>query len=111
MALVIVTGGRDYADARKVAKVLGALNIGILIQGGARGADRLAKEWAESKKIQVIEVEAEWSKHGKKAGPMRNAEMLRRYPDALVVAFPGGAGTADCTRQAVVLGMTVLKVE
>jgi hypothetical protein len=34
--------------------------------------------------------------------------MLEAHPEALVVAFPGGRGTADCVRQARGLGMPVL---
>jgi hypothetical protein len=43
---------------------------------------------------------AEWSTHGRSAGPRRNALMLDRERPVLVVAFPGGTGTRDMVRRA-----------
>ena len=108
---VIVTGGRDYRDWEKVQKVLGLLDIGLIVQGGATGADHLAAKYAALKQIFLIQVDADWIKHGRAAGPIRNAEMLALYPDAIVVAFPGGIGTANCVQKAIELGHTVLKVQ
>jgi hypothetical protein len=107
---VIVTGGRDYYDKEKVISVLSLLDIGLLIQGGANGADLLAKEYAQFHNIPRIEVKADWSKHGRAAGPIRNKEMLLEFPNAIVIAFPGGAGTANCVKQAVELNRIVLMV-
>jgi hypothetical protein len=110
MKQIIVTGGRDYSDRETLRAVLNFLNPDLVIQGGASGADRLAKIWAESNGKIFMTVEADWSKHGKAAGPMRNREMLRIYPDAVVVAFPGGSGTANCVKTALELNRTVLQV-
>lgn len=46
------------------------------------------------------------------AGPRRNGRMLRSLdlnfqPVALLIAFPGGRGTADCTKQARLMGLVV----
>ncbi len=47
---ILVTGGRDYIDKERVYYALDYLHtergITCIIQGGARGADRLAKQWA-----------------------------------------------------------------
>lgn len=111
MSQVIVTGGRDYADKDKVDLVLGMLYPGMLIQGGANGADALARDWASRFLADgSVTVKADWSKHGKAAGPIRNREMLDAYPRAIVVAFPGGKGTADCVKAARERGMLVLEV-
>ena len=42
----------------------------------------------------------EWAKFGKRAGPMRNARMLAEFNPELVIAFPGGRGTADMIARA-----------
>jgi hypothetical protein len=54
---------------------------------------------------------ADWFSHGKAAGPIRNQEMLAMEAPALVVAFPGGRGTADMVRRARKAGVDVLEVK
>lgn len=136
MKRVIVTGGRDYEDKDKVYAVLTALydEIGefILIQGGASGADRLADRWArDTLTLDPFHQEmypADWEgpcdpflcrmNHRRKrgtgtycpaAGPRRNQKMLDLGAD-LVVAFPGGTGTADMVHRAQKAGVEVRRV-
>lgn len=111
---VIVCGGRDYANAEMLNLVLDEIHaktpITMLIQGGAKGADSLAFDWGLSKpSVHVRTVFAEWDTYGRKAGPMRNAEMLKLAPD-LVVAFPGGRGTADMVRQTLDAGVRLIEI-
>lgn len=101
---VIVCGGRDYTDRDMLFRTLEALHrlrqFRNLMQGGYRGADKLAREWALTHpEITRFVCQAQWKLYGKAAGPIRNARMLEWKPD-LVVAFPGYAGTADMVRQA-----------
>jgi predicted polyphosphate/ATP-dependent NAD kinase len=100
---VIACGGRDYADAARVDRILStiheALQMDDLIHGGASGADTLAASWAMRAGVRVREYQADWATLGRAAGPSRNAAMLMACP-ALVVAFPGGRGTADMVAQA-----------
>lgn len=112
MKKVIVTGGRDYDDFSMVQDVLDFLNPSVIIQGGCfGGADVLAAEYAKQEKIECITYKAKWNKHGKKAGPIRNEEMVKDNPDAIVVAFPGGRGTENCVKWAKACGNIVLRVE
>jgi hypothetical protein len=109
---VIVCGGRDYADAAHINRTLDAIHgetpITVLIHGDASGADRLAGEWGQRAfpAVHVAAIPANWKEHGRAAGPLRNRKMLRFAPD-LVVAFPGGRGTADMVKQAHVAGVKV----
>lgn len=109
--MVVVCGGRNFEDREFVWHVLDAFHaahsIQRVIEGGCRGADRWAMEWAMAKGISSHTFPADWKKHGKGAGSIRNAEMLAQNPDA-VIAFPGGPGTANCVRQAEALGIPVL---
>jgi hypothetical protein len=112
---VIVCGGRDYANAEMLNLVLDEIHaktpISVLIQGGARGADELAFRWFASKPgMHGITHYAEWGVHGRAAGPIRNAKMLEESPD-LVVAFPGGRGTANMIKQSRAAGVPVIEVE
>lgn len=73
----------------------------VIIQGGAKGADHAALEFSrEFYPIQNLTYNALWNKYGKAAGPIRNQEMLIDGKPDLVVAFPGGKGTANMIKQA-----------
>lgn len=99
---VLVCGGRYYADEVQIRLSLEGIlrehGISAVIQGGASGADLLAKQWAERAGIHCVEVPALWRTRGKAAGHARNSAMLALLPD-LCVAFPGGPGTANMVRQ------------
>lgn len=65
-----------------------------IISGAAKGADRLGVEFAKTHGIPFTEYPADWVQHGKRAGILRNEEMLRKGLPNYVIAFPGGRGTA-----------------
>jgi len=101
---VLVCGGRDFSDKTLLWNSLDALHnktpITIIIQGGARGADFLAKQWATEKAISCVTYEADWSSHGASAGAIRNIKMAREAKPDLVLAFPGGRGTKHMIKTA-----------
>lgn len=109
---MLVTGGRDFADADGLHRILTAIHrargIATIIHGRARGADTLAERWAVENGIPTIRFAADWTGHGAYAGPIRNGRMLREGQPDYVLAFPGGRGTADCVRQARRLDVPVL---
>lgn len=97
---VMVTGGRHFDDATKAFNALDALHqhrgpITLLIEGGAMGADRIARTWALLHAVHITTFEADWERRGPKAGPERNRRMITEGRPDLVVAFEGGAGTAS----------------
>lgn len=98
--IVLVFGGRDYTDWVKAHRVLDEIletvrkKDLIIVQGGADGADKLAKQWAIKSGVHQAEVPALWDTYDKAAGPIRNSAMLLLRPDR-AVAFPGGTGTRD----------------
>lgn len=106
---VLVCGGRDYDDRAKVFAELDRLNPQFIIHGNARGADALAHEWAIANRRHGVACPAHWARDGKRAGPLRNQRMLGHLPD-VVVAFPGGKGTADMVSRARKAGVKVLEV-
>lgn len=91
--IVLVCGGRDFSNADAVSRAFSTTCTSVVIEGGARGADTLARNEAVRRGIHVATVPALWDKYGKSAGYKRNAAMLDLKPD-LCVAFPGGKGTA-----------------
>lgn len=108
---VLVCGGRDYDDQSHVWSTLGGLHaatpISAVIEGGAYGADTWAMTWGHSERVPVIEFKADWKQHGRSAGPIRNRQMLDEGRPDLVIAFPGGKGTADMVEQARAAGIEV----
>lgn len=94
--MVLVTGGRGYADKEFLYKKLDKLHrigrITRLVQGAASGADSLAGQWARDRGVQEIVCPANWNKHGRRAGYLRNEAMADLLPD-VVLMFPGNAGT------------------
>lgn len=108
---VLVCGGRDYQDKDAFDYALTKLNyygdVTEICHGGAKGADALAGVWAAQWNIPCKVYKADWTKHGKSAGPIRNQFMLDDFKPNVVIAFPGGSGTADMVRRARKAGVTV----
>ena len=111
MRRVLVCGGRDFTVQEFAFSVLDRMHAAIpfecVIHGGARGADTLGKEWGESRAVPVIEFMAEWDRLKRKAGLIRNQRMLDEGKPDLVLAFPGGRGTADMCAKAKAAGVPV----
>jgi hypothetical protein len=94
-----------------LARSLDAIDsIEVVMQGGAGGADRLAVKWAETRSVPVVTFPANW-RSGRKAGPLRNSFMLSFGKPDLVVAFPGGVGTADIVAKASAADVRVVQVQ
>jgi hypothetical protein len=111
---VLVCGGREYRDVRRVYNELDRLHsetpITLIIHGGADGADRLAGDWAHDRNIECTVYKADWKTYGRSAGPRRNSQMLTEGKPDLVVAFPGGIGTADMCDKARRAGVRIVYV-
>jgi hypothetical protein len=108
---VLVCGGRDFDDTRLFHAAMNQLHRGnrftALIHGDAKGADRLADAWARQVLLPVLRFPADWNLHGRTAGAIRNQQMLVDGRPSLVVAFPGGKGTADMVKRARAAGIIV----
>lgn len=102
--VVLVTGSRDFTDRWTVFHALDYIHnrwqILKIVNGGARGADEISTLWALSHNLDLRIFPADWDKHGKAAGAVRNRQMLQAEKPDLVVAFPVSTinisrGTAD----------------
>lgn len=111
---ILVCGGRDYLDEDTLSAVLDKAHeanpIDLLIHGACAGADMLAEMWAGRAGVETAPFPADWDAHGKAAGPIRNRQMLDEGKPDLVIAFPGGRGTADMVRTARNAGVPVVAV-
>lgn len=115
---VLVCGGRDFETEDDQVRMWTELDLLLadvggpdrmmVIQGGAFGADALAVEWCKRYSVPWSTFPADWSRHGNSAGPIRNRRMLVDGRPDLVIAFPGGRGTANMVDQATKAGVRVL---
>lgn len=109
MKRVIVAGSRDYTDSQILDTVVHEHRPDVIVHGGARGADALAGDFAQWHLVptEVHPVtSADWRRHGKKAGPMRNQRMVDAGAD-VCLAFPhaDSVGTWDCAARAMRAGI------
>ena len=100
----IVAGGRDFKDKERLYLEIDVIanNIPIteIVCGCAKGADSLGEEYANDRGIPIKKFPADWDKHGKAAGPIRNGEMAE-YGDMLIAFWDGKSrGTANMIEQA-----------
>lgn len=127
---VLVTGGRDYKSYEDRMWLYDGLSllhskapITEIIEGGAPGFDLAARNWALWRSgcrdvIKITTVYPDWGKfstglkHGQKnpAGMIRNGVMAAMLPD-VVLACPGGAGTAGMVEIAKHKGLRVIFLE
>lgn len=102
---VLVCGDRNWTDWRFLREALdrfhAAVPFSAVIEGGARGADAMACAWAAEHGIVVRVFPADWRRHGKAAGPIRNGVMLAVGQPDLVLAFHNDIACSKGTRDMV----------
>lgn len=105
MLRVIVCGDRNWSDRDRVKEVISAfaerLNQPMtIVDGSAKGADSMANNVAEELGLETERYPASWSQLGKRAGPIRNQEMLDQGVD-FVIAFHSDLDSSKGTRDMV----------
>lgn len=120
---ILVCGGRDFATNDNWSEVQflyhemyaitdqHAIEDLVIIHGAASGADNRAGEFARNLGIKEERYPAKWEEYGKRAGYIRNQQMLDNGKPDLVVAFPGGKGTAMMVDIAKKAGVKVIEVK
>lgn len=106
-----VVGSRDFLDYGWMEQcLLRAFDMGdveAVISGGARGADSLAARFAREHGLPLIVFHADWERHGRRAGPIRNSEIVRNA-DVLAAFWDGASrGTGDAVAKARAAGKEV----
>lgn len=108
---IIIAGGRDFNDyellLNSVWPILkGNTNIEI-VSGCASGADKLGEKFAESFGLPISKFPADWNKHGRSAGPIRNKKMAE-YANELIAFWDGKSkGTKNMIETANKMGLIV----
>ena len=85
--------------------------ISVVGEGEANGADNTAKIWTQAQGLILRPFPAPWKEHGKRAGSIRNQQMLDEVKPDVVIGFPGGTGTAHMLDIAKKAGVETIKVK
>lgn len=95
MKLAII-GSRGFQNYSLLIKELDPKKdkITLVISGGAEGADTLGEKWARGNKIPTLIFPANWNKFGKRAGYIRNEDIIKNC-DCCIAFWDGvSKGTA-----------------
>src|SRR3990167_8364678 len=74
--------------------------IDKIISGGAKGTDSMAEIYANEHKIPFVCYPADWSKYGKRAGPIRNQLIVNDCTHMVAFLHPDSIGTQDSINKA-----------
>lgn len=118
---VLVCGSREWNEPEVVSAFVGGFfgelcvpgaDDLVVIEGGARGADRAAAEFAKRNPatVRLEEYPAKWDEYGKRAGMVRNKQMLDEGKPDVVLAFGYGRGTDMMVDLALAAGLPVYRV-
>ena len=105
----IVAGGRDFDDKAQMKRALDTLLClgDVIVSGKAKGADTLGESYAGWRKLQVDSHPADWNKHGKSAGVIRNQQMAQEA-NGLIAFWDGKSkGTKHMIEAATRCGLEV----
>lgn len=84
-SIILICGSRNFHDYDFLENKCNLLLSKIkkksdikIISGGAKGVDSLAKIYADNNSFEFAEYPANWKEYGKKAGYLRNKEMVEK---------------------------------
>lgn len=97
--IILVTGSRNWTDYATIHLALTETIKNyfypnkpkrqdvLIVHGGAKGADSIAGEWARERNIKEIIYKPDWDTYGKRAGILRNQQMIDESDPDIVLAF------------------------
>lgn len=106
---VIIAGGRDIMDFWLLADAIeeSGFDIQTVVSGGAKGVDTMGEIFASEMNLKLNIYPADWERHGRAAGPIRNRKMAENA-DALIAIWDGKSrGTKNMIETARKLGLLV----
>lgn len=118
---LLIAGSRGYNDydafRMKVDKCLREHDKSKIeiIEGGAKGVDRLARRYAIENEMVYRTFEADWEQHGKSAGMIRNKQMANVATYAIIFWDGESNGTRNmienCEHQNIPYRLIKVKVD
>ena len=96
---VLVCGDRNWTDTEAIKRELKNYSKDtVIVHGACRGADRIAGEIGKELGLTIEEFPADWRKHGKAAGHIRNKQMIDEGKPNLVLAFHSDIESSKVTK-------------
>lgn len=103
MTKLLVCGSRTITNVSwifsEIEKYISESNLQYsdihIIEGSAKGVDKIAKQFADDRNIPVIEMPADWKSYGRAAGPIRNEQMVRLCDQCLILWDGKSRGTKN----------------
>lgn len=110
---ILVTGSRDWKDTKTIYRALDKYlycgEVITVVHGAAQGADTIAGYWAFMTGQVEEKHPANWDKYGRRAGYVRNAEMVDSNPDVCLAFIKNNSrGATMCAELAEKAGIDVL---
>ena len=109
---LIIAGSRDLFGTKLVHDAFVDTKCSApskVVCGGAAGIDAAGRYWAETAGVPVKVFRADWNKHGRAAGPIRNKQMAE-YADELLLIWDGKSrGSANMKKQMIAVGKPVFE--
>lgn len=108
MEHILIAGSRTFNDRetfeKVITEIMGEKAEVTIVEGGAAGADSLARDFANEHNIPFIEFKPDWKKYGRAAGPKRNDAMVAFIEEhsgsALYFWDEESKGTKQCIESA-----------
>lgn len=78
-----IVGSRDFNDYNMLVEYIYNIciennySITEIVSGGARGADKLGELFANNYNLKLTVFKADWNKYGKRAGFVRNVDIIK----------------------------------
>lgn len=100
---ILICGSRSITDPNMVAVAVAASGFQVthLISGGAAGADTLAERWATANGIPKTIMIPDWEGLGRRAGLVRNSQMLEQAEAVIAIWDSHSRGTLDTIQKAI----------
>lgn len=108
---IAIIGSRDFDDYELMRKFVAIWCAewppSLFVSGGAEGADVLGEKLADQYNIPKSIIRPDWEKYGKRAGFVRNAEIVDAVD--IIFAFWDGysKGTENAIKHAIDTGKTL----
>ena len=93
----IIAGSRDINDMELLLEAIkkSKFKITEVVSGCCKGVDALGEEWAVDKNIPIYWIPADWEKHQRAAGPIRNQRMAKYADQAIIIRFQYSKGSIN----------------
>lgn len=100
LAIIGSRTATDYEVLKRAISMIyedrdGIVQVTEVISGGARGADSLGARWAKEHEVKLTEFLPDWEKHGKRAGFIRNEDIIAAADVVLAIWDGLSKGTAN----------------